>query len=178
MAYFNLDCNMMMMMMMMSWWWWFYGTSLLIYKFVYLLCLLCVSRTQAYLWFVDVPCAGDLLVYDFVLKTTVEWIIFIINVTKWCVCTNVVDYGFNNALIALRLIIRGFLSIAPPSTNVTSYEVSIRTADRMNNSFAIRTARDTVRLVRRVSSIVSFCSALLKLPGPVENNFWAMALRQ
>ena len=26
------------------------------------------------------------------------------------------------------------------------YEVSIRTADRMNNSFAIRTARDTVRV--------------------------------
>ena len=32
--------------------------------------------------------------------------------------------------------------------------------------------------VRCKSSIVSFRSALLKPPGPVENNFWAMALRQ
>jgi len=26
--------------------------------------------------------------------------------------------------------------------------------------------------------VVSFCSALLKVPGPAENDFWAMALRQ
>jgi len=32
--------------------------------------------------------------------------------------------------------------------------------------------------VRSKPSIASFLSALLKLPGPVKNNFWAMAIRQ
>jgi len=31
--------------------------------------------------------------------------------------------------------------------------------------------------VRFKPSIASFCSSFLKTPGPVENNFWAMALR-
>jgi len=48
-------------------------------------------------------------------------------------------------------------------------------------SFFPRTISEWNKLsqdVRSKSSIVSFRSALLKPPGPVENNFWAMALRQ
>ena len=43
-------------------------------------------------------------------------------------------------------VVSNFLIIRHTHLSEKNIEVSIRTADRMNNSFAIRTARDTVRV--------------------------------